>query len=48
MFRKSTEPGVSDYQHERFVRRWPVDKPVELDEPGSPLFNATWHEEIVV
>lgn len=43
-----TSPNPIAYRPERFVRRLTADKPVELDEPGSPLFNPTQHEEIVV
>ncbi|MBN9693484.1 MAG: hypothetical protein J0M24_24830 [Verrucomicrobia bacterium] len=43
-----TRPNPIAYRPERFVRRLTADKPVELDEPGSPLFNPTQHEEIVV
>ena len=39
-------PTEIAYSPERFVRRLPDDKPVELDEPASPLFNATRLEEI--
>jgi len=41
-------PTPIAYRPERFVRRFPADKPVELDEPGSPLFNAARYEELVV
>ncbi len=41
-------PTPIAYRPERFVRRFPTDKPVELDEPGSPLFNAARYEEVMV
>ncbi len=36
------------YRPERFVRHLTADAPVEIDEAGSPLFNPTLHERIVV
>ncbi|HOW64571.1 MAG TPA: FecR domain-containing protein [Candidatus Paceibacterota bacterium] len=41
-------PTQIAYRPERFVRRFPADKPVELDEPGSALFNTARYEEVVV
>lgn len=41
-------PQLLAYAPDRFVRRLPVDEPIEHDEPGSPLFNPARHEEIVV
>jgi len=44
------QPAPTDiaYRPERFVRRLPADKPIELDGKGSPLFNATRIEQVVI
>jgi ferric-dicitrate binding protein FerR (iron transport regulator) len=42
------QPAEIAYRPERFVRRLPVDKPIEIEEKGSSLFNETRFEEILV
>ncbi|MCU0872085.1 MAG: hypothetical protein MUE50_07045 [Pirellulaceae bacterium] len=43
-----SQSACIEFRPERFVRRLPADKPVELEEHRSPMFNATRFEEIVV
>ena len=44
----NSAPQVLAYAPERFVRRLPADRPIELEEHLSPMFNPTRFEEMVV
>ncbi len=41
-------PQALAYASERFVRRLPADKPIELEERLSPMFNSTRFEEVTI
>jgi len=45
---ESNAAQVLAYAPDRFIRRLPADKPIELEENSSPLFNQTRFEEIAI